>query len=74
MRAPDANGWLDICSAPKDGAEFIAFQGGDIYRCAWLTEEPDEGPPHTGWWDFVNSSFEEPTHWIPLPKPPVAAS
>ncbi len=62
--------WQDIASAPRDGTTFIAFQGEDIYRCAWMIEEPDEGPGQEGWFDIVNMSFEGPTHWMPLPAPP----
>lgn len=59
--------WQPIETAPKDGTDFIALQDGDVYRCKWHEEEPDEGPGHVGWRDFSNSSFEEPTHWTPWP-------
>lgn len=59
--------WQSIATAPKDGSEFIAFQDGDVYRCAWRVVESDETPGHEGWWDFSNSSFEEPSNWLPMP-------
>jgi hypothetical protein len=55
-----------IATAPKDGTEFIGYENGDVYKCCWRTEEPDEGPGHSGWYDFSNSSFENPTEWSPL--------
>lgn len=65
-------GWQPIETAPRDGTQVIAYQEGDIYTARWLTDEPDEGPPTTGWWDTVNASFEAPTHWIPQPAAPVS--
>lgn len=65
----DGEGWRPIEEAPKDGTWFIAMQNGETYPCEWRVEEPDEGPPHEGWWDHFNSSFEEPTHFRPLPDP-----
>ncbi len=67
LRLSAGGGWRPIDGAPKDGTEFIAFEDGDVYRCKWYEEEPDEGPGHVGWWDFVNGSFENPTRWMPLP-------
>lgn len=59
-----------IASAPKDGTEFIAFENGELYRCAWAERDDGEGRVDCGWWDFWNESFEYPTHWMPLPEPP----
>lgn len=56
-----------IATAPSDGTEFIGYENGDVYRCCWRTEHPDEGRPgHSGWYDFSNQSFENPTEWSPL--------
>lgn len=77
IAAPPAVTWPQpIASAPTDGSEFIGHQCGDVYRCCWRTEEPDEGPPHSGWWDFSNESFEGPTEWQPLrhAAPPAASA
>lgn len=68
--SPPEGGWRPIESAPRDGTRFAAYQAGDVYACSWREEEPDEGPYLEGWWDHYNTSFEEPTHWTPLPKPP----
>lgn len=63
-------GWQPIETAPKDGTVFIAFEAGDAYRCNWLEQHDGEGHFSAGWWDHVNDSFENPTHWMPLPTPP----
>jgi hypothetical protein len=57
-----------IATAPKDGTEFVGYENGDAYKCCWRTEEPDEGPGYSGWWDFSNQSFENPTEWSPMPS------
>lgn len=67
---PNAREWQDISTAPKDGSAFLAAQDEWVYRCQWLEEQPDEGPPKSGWFDLENLSFEAPTHWMSLPLPP----
>jgi hypothetical protein len=58
----------DIATAPKDGTWFVAEQDGGIYPCEWAVEEDGEGGRREGWFDHLNQSFEEPTHWWP-PEP-----
>jgi hypothetical protein len=69
-----ADAWQPIETAPKDGPWFLAWQDGQIYPCEWHAEQPIEGPPQAGWYDHFNLSFEEPTHWRPLPVPPADLS
>lgn len=63
--------WHPINSAPKDGTPVLAFmptyyQGrGGQHVVVWMnfTDRP-------GWYSHV-SGIHEPTHWMPLPPPPV---
>jgi hypothetical protein len=59
---------LPISTAPKDGTWFVAFENEDSYPCSYEIEEPDEGPGKEGWYDYFNQSFENPSHWLPLPQ------
>lgn len=63
--------WQDIETAPKDGRWILAVVSGFI---------PDvvHWDGHYGWWtgqdDFIEGECDEmwrPTHWQPLPPPPV---
>lgn len=75
LATPAGDGWRAIeDEAPNDGEWFLAFENGEIYPCQWLVEDYDEGPPHEGWYDLFNESFEDPTHYMLLPKPPVLAT
>lgn len=61
--------WQPIESAPKDGAWFVAYENGDVYKCKYTEIEDDEGRSYQeGWFDFVNETLENPTHWMPLPE------
>lgn len=82
MNTSDANGWMPIASAPKDGRMIWGNDGEDAITMFW----------HEGFNEFVSSfrrmemapgylingkPYEDhhpvvhkPTHWM-LPKPPV---
>jgi len=64
--------WQTIETAPKDGTAILMFE--DIYL----------GCINTGYWSAQNNGqwksngcaedalvFENPSHWQPLPKPPI---
>jgi hypothetical protein len=67
--------WQPISTAPKDGTLFLAFlaepfEFGGQQICVgtfdadmedWICDAPDGG------WAFIS-----PTHWVPIPAPPVA--
>jgi len=76
----ETGGWLPIETAPKDGTRIIlrcpnigavegwwdCVDGGGF----------EEGPP-IFWWTtendliiFGDGSYDDPTHWMPLPPPP----
>lgn len=62
----DENGWLDISSAPKDRS-WLHVARGDQQAIAWFNET-------TRHWAIGGMSyFDNPTHWRPPPKPPVAS-
>ena len=62
--------WRRIATAPRDGTPVLTFH-------------PDSGEPRIalsqwrfgGWFDFWSelgpAIDAEPTHWMPLPEPPV---
>lgn len=60
-------GWQPIGTAPKDGTEFAAYEEGDVYKCHWKEYDDGEGRFSEGWYDHVNETLENPTHWMPLP-------
>jgi len=68
-------GWQDISSAPMDGTEILVFVPDDGQGVAfWIVEARS---PRTGWCAGTDESGPlflqtEPTHWMPLPAPPVS--
>lgn len=69
-----AAAWQPIATAPKDGTWFVAVQSGSRFPCSWEVEDDGEGTRKEGWYDFFGGSFEEPTHWWPLPTPPAGGA
>ena len=67
--APVADAWQPIETAPRDGTRFLAFERWNadyqIYECWW----GEDFGNWEGWRDAWDSE-PEPTHWMPLPKPP----
>jgi hypothetical protein len=70
--APDAvAGWLPIDSAPKDGSHVLLARAGEWSSYGYYEAELD------GWWE-ANTHWTDatdgqcyPTHWQPLPSPPL---
>lgn len=68
----DANGWMPIETAPKDGTEIWAYtpeRGGIQFKTLWGPDYCKDG------WGPIDSCcgyYEDmkPTHWKPLPDPP----
>ena len=63
------SGWLPIDTAPKDGTVVLAFERNhspDYYPC-WFKQYMYEG----AFWQNDYDSDPQPTHWQPLPKPPI---
>lgn len=66
-------GWNPIATAPRDGRPILAWDPYYLMRCvrpdttsgSWLTDLP---------YGFERGEREmrvEPTHWMPLPEPPL---
>ena len=58
--------WKPIESAPQDEA-FLAYEDGEMYKCI-RTDAPWGFYPYGG---QPMATWPEPTHWMPLPNPPV---
>lgn len=78
MSEPDANGWLPIETAPKDGThvlgvfdfDFDDVVGEVVYYPNWVPNQF-----HDWLWSTPADTFPvSPRHWQPLPKPPVSQS
>lgn len=64
--------WQPIETAPRDGTPILAWNGG-VFVVYW---ESDPG----SWWVYDPPCDEravwnvkQPTHWMPLPPPPLGA-
>jgi hypothetical protein len=77
LALPQPDGWRPIEEAPRDGTPFLAIvdSGLDVRRVSWgkTSHVPiygfclrDQGPE--------DSDLCSPTHWMPLPPPPVSSS
>lgn len=79
--------WQPIETAPKDGTEILVYVRGDslfptaaAYKSARYFDKEYGDPDYMeeGWyWAFgYPSDFHEgtiePTHWMPMPEPPIA--
>ena len=64
-------GWLPFDSAPKDGKQFVAWNGEEM---AILNQPPGCAlgcwEKHKGTWHGAMVRFNNPTHWMPKPKTP----
>ncbi len=64
-------GWQPISTAPKDGTPILAFmpayyQGkGGQHVVIWM-----DYSDRPGWYSHI-VGVHEPTHWMPLPMPPI---
>jgi len=74
LRSSAGLAWQPIETAPKD-VEVLVFDEGVITISLWIDEdgEGDDGRLK-GWWEQSSNSLIDPppTHWMPLPDPPVA--
>jgi hypothetical protein len=75
MTAPDANGWMSIETAPKDGTMILGYRHvlPPRTRVAVITWLPDEHYGDHWIGSAIGCVMEYPTHWQPLPKPPVTS-
>lgn len=64
------NEWQPIESAPKDGSSILAwpcYSGNGVSQVQWRDMKRTPGRWEHQWGRGVPV---EPTHWMPLPKPP----
>lgn len=74
--APIVRGWQPIDTAPKDGTWFLAYWPVHSFEdrvrvtqfSSWANDEIDRAFVDAD--DFID--WTSPTHWMPLPPPPVA--
>lgn len=66
-----AGTWLPIESAPRDGTWVLLGAVGvpDVWSGKWHYVGPRAG---SRWESLIGRVPFEPTHWQPLPEPPVA--
>lgn len=66
-------GWQPIETAPRDGTPVLVTDGEVVLMREWL----DGGTPDLIGWHgedgFMVDSDDPPTHWMPLPAPPLGA-
>lgn len=60
--------WQPIETAPKDGTEIIVATKSTTSGVALVIWEP--GVPFPCFMDEEGDSYEDATHWMPLPEPP----
>lgn len=76
------NGWQTIESAPKDGTRILILCPQNRITCAKYDTLPMVGkgwfvsvPCCSGWGEgsdtYIHWKEDQPTHWQPLPPPPV---
>lgn len=60
--------WQPIGTAPKDGTEVLIYQAGQTFGYDYAIGKQGE----YGWVNRNSAScYNTPTHWMPLPSPPV---
>jgi hypothetical protein len=78
LSLPAVSQWQPIETAPKDGTPILILYKGHAIEALW--ECVDSGDWESGqqpvyWWSSELNYLEdgdEPTHWMPLPTPPIA--
>ena len=56
--------WQPIETAPiKPEGDYLGFQCGEVFKMYWNYFRD-------GWVDCYSEVFSEPSHWMPLPRPP----
>lgn len=64
--------WQPIDTAPRDGTDILVADHEAVTSAFWGVHNPDVSPRlhRYGWVGQVDFA---PTHWMPLPKPPLPA-
>ncbi len=69
--------WKPIEMAPQDGTPILVGHEHAVFSAWWELAGSRTDTNHPAWVDGVTNSFDdyiayEPTHWMPLPAPPVS--
>ena len=68
------NKWQPINTVPRDGTRVLGYCDGDYWAIEFFWEDECEGKLYFKHWNGdYTSDPDEPTHWMPLPKPPKGA-
>lgn len=60
--------WKPIREAPKDGTKFLGAYAGRIRIYWWSNKQAER---FANGWAFDGNGLDDPTHWMPLPTPPL---
>lgn len=63
----DCGGWLPIASAPKDGGYLLLFAAGRVTVGGF----DDDWTGQCWVFQDIRIGRAEPSHWMPLPPPPL---
>lgn len=68
----ETDGWRDISMAPRDGTLILVYDRGSMAVCYWSTSV---WVTKGGAWIYDECRSDtvelQPSHWRPLPAPPV---
>ncbi len=70
--------WKPIEMAPQDGTPILVGHEHAVFSAWWELDGSRTDTNHPAWVDGVTNNFDdyttyEPTHWMPLPAPPVSS-
>lgn len=73
------SGWQPIETAPRDGTDIIlGYERSHAEEGRWMADASRNHWGETGWFatsdDALCDHPSKPTHWQPLPPPPIAAA
>lgn len=78
-----AQQWMSIESAPKDGTDvlvmYMHIDTQIVHNAFYAAESDGWEADSVGWWSYEHSEVSRvhltdwmtPTHWMPLPQPPI---
>ena len=67
---PMSSEWMDIETAPKD-KNVLVLDAGFVSECYFNSESGKWWLANTAEHDFDHEDQIYPTHWMPIPEPPV---
>ena len=78
---PEQVGWMPIETAPKDGSYLLVSNGHGVWVARFKSVYQSGWKPPSPWQSMMLNHAHipsakrngSPTHWMPLPTPPIAA-